>query len=70
MLSFSEALEYMKSGHSILRYSFNIETKAVCIMTSDNSSGIYEVNYLDHYTPFTPSYSDLVAEDWYVVGKR
>lgn len=69
MLSFSEALDKLKNGYSVLRYSSDIEMKEISFISTENSTGIYSINYNDYSIPFTPTFNDLMAEDWYVVCK-
>jgi hypothetical protein len=69
MLSFSEALDQLKDGYSVLRYSDVLDDKEIIMVHTDKLRGLFKVNYLDQMTPFFPSFDDLVAEDWYVVCK-
>lgn len=67
MLNFSEALSELKMGGSVLRYSSDIELKQIEVIVTDKCRGIYQVNYEDYKVPYTPSFEDLMAEDWYIV---
>lgn len=69
MLSFSEALDKLKKGYSVLRYSSDIEMKQIILLEGNHSFGIYKINYSDYKIPYSPSFEDLMAEDWYVVCK-
>jgi hypothetical protein len=70
MYNFSEALERIKNGEPALRYAHNIEFKHIIHNTYLPFKGLYVVLYDDTLTPYTPSYDDLMAEDWYVPGEK
>jgi hypothetical protein len=69
MLSFSEALEHLKQGDSVLRYSHNVELKEIVHIKEHDIEGLFVISYDDKMVPYTPDYFDLISEDWYVVGK-
>jgi hypothetical protein len=70
MLTFGEALESLKEGNSILRYSSDIELKEITFIKTGSSMGFFQLNYSDYAVPYLPSFEDLMAEDWYIICKR
>lgn len=86
--NFSKALEHIKDGRRVKRYSWNGQNQFIFLVNGSNFKvnrppllGIYpegtEVAYHGHIdirteqgyvVPWVASHSDLLAEDWGLVG--
>ena len=72
MLTFSEALWELKSGHSVARMGWNGKDMYLRLQTPDarskiTSPYIYIVTPLGDLVPWIASQTDLLAHDWFVV---
>lgn len=86
LFAISDALELLKAGYVLTRLAWNDETKSVIMLTnkelsdyllcddsdeSDNEHVLLLVTEEQKYIfGWNPKVSDLLAEDWYVLGRE
>lgn len=73
-MNFSKALEDLKAGHSISREGWNGKGMYLGLQIPDADSKnslpyIYLINVNGDRIPWVASHSDMLADDWVVVGE-